>query len=255
MFLLSKLIALMTQPLHWVVLLMVWGLLRMRRHVRQARHAFIAALLIVLLAGWLPLPDALLRRLEKTHAAPTQAELSRFSGVVVLGGATEASYVWEGHDQPALNGAAERMTAPLPWLREQPHRKLLFTGGEGALIGGALSEAERAHRFFTSMGVPDTQLLLEDKSRNTYENALLSAQLPGVDKAQPWLLVTSAWHMPRSLAAFQRAGWNVTPWPVDYWAGNQTPWTQYSLVQGLGRWQVALHEHLGLLAYRFSGRL
>jgi len=255
MFLLSKLIALLTQPLHWVVLLMVWGLLRMRRHARQARLAFTGALLIVLLAGWLPLPDALLRGLEKKHAAPTQAELARFSGVVVLGGATEASYVWEGHDQPALNGAAERMTAPLPWLREQPHRKLLFTGGEGALIGGALSEAERAHRFFTSMGVPDTQLLLEDKSRNTYENALLSAQLPGVDKSQAWLLVTSAWHMPRSLAAFRRVGWNVTPWPVDYWTGNQTPWTQYSLVQGAGRWQVALHEYLGLLAYRFSGRL
>jgi uncharacterized SAM-binding protein YcdF (DUF218 family) len=104
------------------------------------------------------------------------------------------------------------------------------------------------------MGVDPQRLLLESASRTTYENAVLSAQLPGVDKTQPWLLLTSAWHMPRSMATFRKAGWNVTPWPADYRAGLETPWTQYSLAQGAEKWRTALHEILGLCVYRLSGR-
>jgi uncharacterized SAM-binding protein YcdF (DUF218 family) len=238
-----------------VTLLLVLSLLLMRRCPRAARRVLNAALAMLLLLGWLPLPDALLRALEHQHPAPAQIDAARYAGVIVLGGATESAYVWEGHAQPALNGAAERMTAALPLLRAHPQWRLLFTGGEGELHGGSLTEAERARRFFAQMGVPPSQLLLEDRSRTTHENAVLSAQLPGVDQTQPWLLVTSAWHMPRSLATFEKAGWAVTPWPVDYRAGLRTPWTQYSLAQGVSRWQTALHEYLGLLAYRLSGRL
>lgn len=254
-FVVAKLMAGLTQPLAWVALLLALGLLLVRRRPRAARQALSAALLLLLLLGWLPLPDALLRALEQRHPAPARLDAARYAGVVVLGGATESAYVWEGHAQPALNGAAERMTAVLPLLREHPQWTLLFTGGEGELIGGSLTEAERGRRFFAQMGVPPGQLLLEDRSRTTHENAVLSARLPGVDQTRPWLLVTSAWHMPRALATFEKAGWNVTPWPVDYRAGLHTPWTQYSLAQGTSRWQAALHEYLGLLAYRLAGRL
>ncbi len=255
MFLISKFMVLLTQPLVWVGLMLVLGLLQLQRRPQAARQFFQTALVLLMLVGWLPLPNALLRALEQMHPAPKQIDPVNYAGVVVLGGATESSYVWEGHDQPALNAAAERMTVVLPLLRGQPHWKLLFTGGEGELIGGSLSEAERARRFFDQMGVPPAQLMLEDQSRNTYENAVLSARLPGVDKAQPWLLVTSAWHMPRSMAVFKKAGWNVTPWPVDYRTGLSTPWTQYSLAQGVSRWQTTLNEYLGLLSYRLLGRL
>jgi len=94
----------------------------------------------------------------------------------------------------------------------------------------------------------------ESRSRTTYENAVFTAALPGVDKRRPWLLVTSAWHMPRALATFRAAGWNVTPYPVDYRTGTRTPWTEYSLVDSLRRWGIALHEWAGLLAYRLAGR-
>jgi len=91
-------------------------------------------------------------------------------------------------------------------------------------------------------------------SRTTYENAVFTAALPGVDRTRPWLLVTSAWHMPRALATFRAAGWNVTPYPVDYRTGIRTPWTEYSLVDSPRRWRIALHEWAGLLAYRLAGR-
>jgi uncharacterized SAM-binding protein YcdF (DUF218 family) len=179
---------------------------------------------------------------------------SRYEGVIVLGGALDSAYVWEGHDQPALNSAAERMTAGVALLRRVPHLRLLFTGGEGELMGSTLSEAERARRFYADQGVDPARLIFESASRSTHENAVLSAQLPGVHPQRPWLLLTSAWHMPRALATFEKAGWNVTPWPTDYRTGTHTPWLAYSLAGSALQWQTALHEILGLWVYRWTGR-
>lgn len=255
MFVLSKLLNVLTQPLAWVVALLFLGLLLQCRWRRVGLGLLWTALFVLLLQGWEPLPDAVLRRLEARHPAPAQLDLSQYAGVIVLGGSTESSYVWEGNDQPALNSAAERLTAALPLLQRAPQLLLLYTGGEGELLAEGLSEAERARRFYAEQGVPPERLLLETTSRNTYENAVLSAALPGVDKTSPWLLITSAWHMPRALGTFRQAGWNVTPWPTDYRTGVATPWHQYSLSQGAAKWQMALHELLGLVAYRLSGRL
>ena len=68
------------------------------------------------------------------------------------------------------------------------------------------------------------------------------------------LLLTSASHMPRAMATFQKAGWNVAAYPVDFRAGDQTPWSQYSLALSANKWQLALHEWLGLMAYRVAGQ-
>lgn len=254
MFVLAKLLAFVTQPLAWVLLLLLPGILLRHRWRRTGTILLCAALAVLVLQGWEPLPDALLRRLEAQHPAPARPDLNRYAGVIVLGGALEPSYVWEGHSQPALNGGAERMTAALPLLRAAPQLRLLFTGGDGELFGRGMSEAERARRFYASMGVDPQQLLFESASRTTHENAVLSATLPGVDKTRPWLLLTSAWHMPRAMATFEKAGWNVTPWPTDYRAGQSTPWDQYSLAQGAHKWHTALHEYVGLWIYRLSGR-
>lgn len=255
MHLLSKIVSLLTQPLAWVALLLSLALLGIHQRRRWAGPTVGAALALLLVLGWEPLPDRLLRQLESRYpAVPEGTDLKPFAGLIVLGGALEAAYIWQGHDQPALNEAAERMTAALPLMQQNGHLKLLFTGGEGELLASSTSEADRAGRFFRAMGLPAQRLMLESRSRNTHENAVLSATLPGVDPTQPWLLVTSAWHMPRAMASFRHAGWKVTAYPVDFRSGVATPWTQYSLATGVHKWQVALHEMLGLLSYRLAGR-
>jgi uncharacterized SAM-binding protein YcdF (DUF218 family) len=259
MFYASKLLSFATQPLAWVVLLLTLGLLCLPRRRRLGTGLCWAALITLGVTGWQTLPDALLRRLEAQYPTPQMAapgaSLERYAGIIVLGGALEPSYLWEDHGQVALNDAAERMTVPVALLQRNPHLRLLFTGGEGALLGEGLTEAGRAKLFFDSLGVPAQQVLYESASRTTHENALLSAQLPGVDPAQPWLLLTSAWHMPRAMATFQKAGWNVTAYAVDYSTGIQTRWTDYSLYKGAKKWQMALHEMLGWWAYQVTGRL
>lgn len=259
MFIAAKFLAFATQPLAWAALLLTLGLLLMHQPTRtfghRGRGLVTAALLVLLLQGWEPLPDALLRRLESSYPViKSGTPLQAFTGVVVLGGALEPSYVLKGNEQPALNSAAERMTMPVSLLRQFPHLRLLFTGGDGELFAEGLSEAERAKIFFDSLGVSPQKVIYESKSRTTFENAKLSAELPGVNPSQPWLLLTSAYHMPRSMAAFKKVGWNVTPYPVDFQSGEATPWLQYSMAQGARKWKLALHETFGLWAYQLSGK-
>ncbi len=255
MFIAAKLLQFATQPLAWVALLLIGALIGMHGRRHWGLRLGWAALAVLIVQGWEPLPDALIRQLEARHPeVAASTPLAGYAGLVVLGGALEPAYVWQSHSQPALNEAAERMTAALPLLQQSPKLRLLFTGGDGQLFAGSLTEAQRAARFFATMGVAPDRLLLESASRTTYENALFSARLPGVDPRQPWLLLTSAWHMPRAFASFQKAGWNVTPYPVDFRTGSATPWTEYSLADGARKWHLLLHELVGLLTYRLTGR-
>jgi uncharacterized SAM-binding protein YcdF (DUF218 family) len=140
-------------------------------------------------------------------------------------------------------------------LLRYPHLRVVFTGGEGMLFGSGPSEADRAKVFFDSMGLTANKVEYESVSRNTFENAVLTAQLPGMDKTQRWLLATSAFHMPRSMATFTKAGWNVKAYPVDFMTGAEPSWTNFSLAGGASRWELVLREMVGLVAYKLTGRL
>lgn len=251
----TRIFSLLTQPLTWVLILLALSLVARRRPV-LGRTLVATAMALLLLLGWQPIPDLLIRQLEQQYAEiPPQADLQEYVGMVVLGGSTEASVVAIAHAQPLLNDAAERMTAPLAMLKRNPHLRMLYTGGGTVQGAGVISEAQLAKIFFDGVGVTGPAVVYEGASRTTHENATLTAQLPGVDITQRWLLVTSAWHMPRSMATFAKAGWNVTAYPVDFRTGPTTPWTEYGMGGSLRRWQLALHERLGWLAYRLTGRL
>jgi uncharacterized SAM-binding protein YcdF (DUF218 family) len=197
--------------------------------------------------GWQAPVDALLRQLlEDRYAVPAGAPQG-YDGVIVLGGALEHDYLQLGRDQVGLNDAAERMTMAVQLMRASSTLQLLFTGGNAALMPVGPSEAELARRFFAAQGVDPARTRYESASRTTAENARLSARLPGIDPHRRWLLLTSAWHMPRALALFRAAGWNVTPYPVDFRTGASTPWTRYSIERGARSWSLLLHELVGQL--------
>jgi len=254
-FIASKVLASLAQPLLWIAALLVASLLLGRKPV-WARGLVGTALGLLLLMGWQPLPDLLIRQLESQYAEVLPGtDLGDYFGIVVLGGSTEPGYVARTHAQPLLNDAAERLTATVALRHDNPHLRVLYTGGGRALSEGDPTEAQLAQRFFASQSLPTQGVLYESASRTTHENAVLSAQLQGVDTTRRWLLVTSAWHMPRAMATFARAGWNVTAYPVDFRTGLSTPWTAYSLEEGAHSWHLVLHELLGGLVYRLAGRM
>ncbi|MEZ5639410.1 MAG: YdcF family protein [Burkholderiaceae bacterium] len=254
MFIASKLLSFAIEPLFWVMALLAGGLLASScRRPRTGRALGWLALLALIGACWTSGPEALVRALESRHPKPVGIDMEQQVGIVVLGGALSHPSLWENHQEVGLNEQAERMTEAVALMRQYPHLRLLFTGGIATVSATGASEAERARVFFTAMGVDPARVVYEDRSRNTYENALYSAGLPGVDKRQPWLLLTSAFHMPRSMGVFGRVGWNVTPWPVDYRTTAHDSWFDFSLHYGPGLWKLALHEWLGIAAYRLAG--
>lgn len=257
MVLLSKLLHLLAQPLNAVVVLLLLSLLMGQGKPRAARRLLLGGLVLLVLSGVTTIPDALLHQLERQSPEVKRAtDLSGYTGIVVLGGALESGRVSAQVEQSLLNAGAERMTAAVALWRRAPHLRVVFTGGEGELFGTGPSEAQRAERFFTDMGLPASALTLEAASQNTYENAVFTRALPGINPSERWLLVTSAWHMPRSLAVFRTAGWNVTPYPVDFRTTPAlSPLTNYSLRDGADRWELLLHELIGLVAYRLTGRI
>ena len=122
--------------------------------------------------------------------------------------------------QMQLNEGGDRYAAGVALAQRFSDAQLLFTGGSGALrdlTGAAVSEASVAERFFLNQGIDRDRLLLEGLSRNTAENARLSLALANPTPDETWVLVTSAFHMPRAIQSFELAGWgDLVPWPVDY---------------------------------------
>jgi uncharacterized SAM-binding protein YcdF (DUF218 family) len=250
-FALSKLLSAITQPLFWLGLGWAVALLLLKRHRRSAL-TLLWGLGRAGAAGVSGGTGCAAAFAGEPLPVPPEASIGQHAGVIVLGGAFDHPASFVTHGQVPLNDSAERMTLPLTWLRQHPGMDLVFSGGEGRLVGiTGVSEAELARRFYAEQGLDMAHVLLESRSRSTRENAQRVAELLGPRcREQRWLLVTSAWHMPRSVAEFQAVGCRVTPYPVDFRTGADTPWTEYALTESLHRWQLALHEWIGLAAYR-----
>lgn len=252
MFVFSKLLSAITQPMFWLALWWGLALLVLMRRRRPAVAMLWSGLVMVGLLGFQTIPDALLRPLENRYPSPAADSLGRHVGVIVLGGAVGHPDSYEAHAQVPLGDSGERMTVPVGLLRQHPRLQLVFSGGEGRLLATGITEAALARAFYLEQGVDMSRVQLEGGSRTTRENARQVAKLLGARCQEPWLLVTSAWHMPRAMSEFEAVGCKVTPYPVDFRTGGATPWTEYSLAHSLLRWQTALHEWLGLAMYRLT---
>lgn len=252
MFVFSKLLSAVTQPMFWLALWWAMSLLLLLRRHRAAQPMLWAGLLVLGLLGFRAVPDALLRPLENRYRVPPAASIDSHEGVIVLGGAFEDPDSYLAHGQVPLGDAAERMTVSANLQRQHPGLALVFSGGEGRLLSTGIPEAELASIFYQQQGLDMRRVQLETGSRNTRENARQVAALLGARCQQPWLLLTSAWHMARSMAEFAAVGCNVSAYPVDFRTADSTSLTEYSLAHSLLRWQTALHEWLGLLVYRLT---
>ncbi|TIT48387.1 MAG: YdcF family protein, partial [Mesorhizobium sp.] len=155
------------------------------------------------------------------------------------------------------NSSGDRMVETAILARRFPQAKVVVSGGNGSLFFDGEGDADTAPRLLEALGVPADRLILEDKSRNTYENAVFSRELVKPKPGETWLLVTSAFHMPRAKALFDKAGFPTVPWPVDYRTSGK---------EGIGLFRdnpsdslqattMAVREWIGLLAYWVSGRI
>lgn len=251
-FTLSKIAWFVLSPVNLVILLAAFaGLLAFTRFARPARWLGLLALTGLLLLSFSPLPRILVRPLEDRFPQQDAAR-GPVAGVIVLGGA-----IGVARGDVVLNYAAARMTKAVELARLHPQAKIVFTGGGASLLSPIVrTEADGAKLLFDSLGLPPEQLLLEDKSRNTRENASFTRRLVDPKPGERWLLLTSAWHMPRAIGVFRKAGFHVEAFPVDFISGGEPadftrPYARAP--RGLGIADDALKEWVGLLAYWLAG--
>ncbi|MDB5986289.1 MAG: uncharacterized protein JWR16_1342 [Nevskia sp.] len=246
-FVLSKIVWALLTPGSLLFLLLLAAWLTARLWPRRSRLLlgvavlFTGALIFSPIDHWITGP--LEQRFPQTPL-PTQVD-----GIIVLGGAIMVP----ANGQVQLGGAAERITELVALSRRYPQARLLYSGGSGLVRDQRDREADFAGTLFESLGVDRSRLLLERESRNTWENALLSKKLADPKPGENWLLITSAWHMPRSIGCFRAAGWNVVAHPVDYVAA-ESQWLALDPETTLYNVSAGLKEWIGLLAYHLMHR-
>lgn len=253
-FVLSKLFWVVADPANVLLALLCAGavLLRTRWQALGRRLVSLAAVAALAVTA-LPVGSWLLVPLENRF--PLLVRLpDRVDGIITLGGAVD-QLLTVARGQPALKAEAERLTAFVALARRYPDAKLVYSGGSGRLTRQEVKETVAARQLFEELGLDPRRVLFEDQSRNTFENALYSRRLAQPAPGEAWLLVTSALHMPRAVGCFRRLGWRVTPYPVDFRTdGRFGLVSSLSFTSGLHGFGEAVHEWIGLAAYRVMGR-
>lgn len=254
-FILSKVGGFFIQPLNFVILLLFAGLVATalgRRRLAAASSA--VAFAILALSVWTSLGAMLLNPLEERYPKP--AFPPKVDGIVVLGGGFEGAInlARGGYE---LNSGGDRYVEAAILARRYPAAKIVVTGGVGSLILKGEGDADTALRLFTALGVPRDRLVLENRSRNTYENAVFTKEMVTPKPGETWLLVTSAFHMPRAKALFDKAGFATVPWPVDYRTSGREGVSLFAdnAVDALQATTLAIREWTGLFAYWLTGRI
>jgi uncharacterized SAM-binding protein YcdF (DUF218 family) len=225
------------------------------RFASLGRKLMVASVVLLAICGFSPLGRLLLYPLE-SRFPPWDAAVGAPAGIIVLGGSIEAD-LSAAHGVAVTSGGADRVIAAAALANRYQKARIIYSGGSSKLIYDDAREADYATALFESLGVSRERLTMERRSRNTQENAEFSKALAAPKSGERWLLVTSAYHMPRSVGLFRKAGFSVETYPVDWRAGERADLVMFSsvAVDGLERTDVAIREWMGLVAYWATGRI
>ena len=250
-FYLSKLLDFLVQPIVWIFILLVLGFTWRRPETRK--YFFIAAFGFLLIFTNPFLINEAWLAWEKPPV-PLK-ELPKYDAGIVLTGVTTGTK--SPHDRIYFKKGADRLMHALMLYKRGNIKKFIITGGSGAISQRYDTEADELRKILLMASVPDSVILVENKSRNTRENAKFTAELL---KQHPELennvLITSAFHMRRSLACFQKVGLNPAIFPTDFYS-NDRYFTPDELIipqeQALNEWSVLVHEMVGFFMYKLMG--
>lgn len=259
-FYVAKVVWFVLQPSTFIALLIGYGaILIWTGWARWGRRFVTVGAFLLLLVGLSPLGNMLILPLEDRFPRTDLAQGPAPAGVIILGGA-ENRLVGSARKAPTLNEAGERLLEGAILALRFPDAKVAFSGGDAGILYKADSEAQGAADILTDLGVQRGRLVLESNARDTYENAVfLKEELErggAFSEGTRWLLITSAYHMPRSMGAFRQAGFDVEPWPVDYRTRGPQDFSKPfdKVSEGLRRVDTASREWVGLFAYWLTGR-
>jgi uncharacterized SAM-binding protein YcdF (DUF218 family) len=254
-FLVSKIFGALLIPSNLIIAIGAVGLmLTWSRFQSVGRKLIACSLAALLVCGYFPIGTLLLVPLE-TRFSSWKAEDGEPAGIIILGGGVEL-VLSAAYGSPVLDYEGSRIVVAAALARRYPNARLVYAGGNPDLFQQEAKEADIAAAIFESLGISRDRLQIERQSRNTDENIRFSKALADPKPGERWLLVTSAFHMPRSLGIFRKVGFVVQPYPVDW---KTLGWPdlfkiQSNFLSGLSLTNLAVHEWIGLIVYRMTGK-
>lgn len=234
-------------------LFLVWRSGLRSRWRRSGKRLVVCSSALILIFGFTEASTWLTVPLEKRFVPyRNKIDAGPYGGIIVLAGSEKPSQSTV-HNQAILKEYGERLVEAAKLARLFPDLPLIHAGGMGS--EGEWTESDVARKFFEDAGIDLSRIQFEGRSYNTYTNAIETRKLIPQNDKRPWLLVTSAFHMPRSVGSFRKAGINIQPYPVDYMTRLEVGDIFYfNLADNLKQLNLAAHEWLGLLVYYIAGR-
>jgi uncharacterized SAM-binding protein YcdF (DUF218 family) len=259
MFYLSKIVWGLFQPSSLLIILFAGGaVMAWAGRTRAAIRLFASGAALYVIFGFSPLANWVMAPLEVRAKAGAAQSLDGAAGIIVLGGAIESATSLGG-DAPHLNESGDRMAEALRLAASYPSLPVFFSGGKADLFPreDRDTEAALALRFFAAFNLTPPRVRFEDRSRNTFENAVETAKELQPKPGQKWILVTSAFHMPRAKALFEAQGFEILARPVDYRTNGFDGWWRPfpRASEGLRRLDLVVKEWVGLAMAWALGQL
>ncbi|MEM6761563.1 MAG: YdcF family protein [Pseudomonadota bacterium] len=246
----GEVIFLVLQPSNSLALLFGLGLLVVLVRRRLGLVMLAAGALLYVGLGVLPVGQAMLRTLENQF--PLMADIEAPDGIVILGGFHPPPNNISTR-QISLNEHGERLTAAISLAARYPDARVIITDG-----GDPLSGAKLAHTILLDAGIDPDRIVVEDRSLSTWDNAVFTHDIVDPAADEHFILLTSGWHMPRSVASFRMAGWpEPIPYPVDLVHNYKPLWKTVnpSVSRGLTLLDLATREYMATLYYFVLGRI
>lgn len=250
-FILSKVLDFLLSPFLWIFLILLYAFF-CKRSVRKKRALLVGLLLLFFFSNSFIANKAF----HAWEGDPVSlSTLKDYNTAIVLTGV--ASYRKGYADRIFFGKGADRVLHTVQLYKLAKVKKILISGGSGALSGEKIAEADQLKLVFRFCGVPDSDIILENKSRNTKESSRYTKSLiDSMGINGDFLLVTSAFHMPRSVGCFEKAGLNVDAYPVDFYSNDEENDLEEFIVpsvDAISKWTILIHEVFGYLVYKVMG--
>jgi uncharacterized SAM-binding protein YcdF (DUF218 family) len=252
-FILSKILLFFLSPIIWIFTLLLWTFLT--KNPLRKKKLFITTLVVFYFFSNSFIVDEFVRAYEERDQ--TFSELpSDFDVAIILGGFSSYD---EKQEMVQFHRATDRLMAGIQLYKTGKTKKIMISSGSGSISSPNLKEALFIKDYLLSIGIPETDLIIESNSRNTRENALESAKI--LNKEYPsgkFILITSATHMPRAKRCFDKVNMTTTPYSVDHQAGPRKFVVDHILLPNAGcltTWNSLTKEWIGFLVYKIAGHI
>lgn len=251
-FIVSKIISFLFTPLVWIITLLAFGLFL--KNKKRARILLISSLILLYLLANPFLFNAVCRKWEIPAVSEQQFAEKPIEGIIVLGGLS----FWDNQlKRVQFSKSSDRLMQGLLLYKKGIGKKIIISGGSGSLTYPDDRESVFLKDYLLQIGLKTGEVLIEKESKNTRENAVFTKELlDSCNMKGNFLLVTSGYHMRRSVACFEKAGITVIPYSTDRYSGETKYNPDHLLIPNSGillAWDTLFHEWIGYLTYKIAG--